>query len=708
MPDDSAFTMHDNREMNRKKLTRLFLDSYKEKGDRNEAWDEAALASIDIYIKFATERQELISRRERMETAKKPLEAGCADPIVLYAYAHAHDGYSRDVEEVLVKAIEQYRSGDYPGYCGMVAAQRLARRLIKEKREDEVVSVYDFYFEQCIRAIKNKEIVDEEIRAFYVSMEEAIRETPSRDRVREWLDRIAKLKDADPWLVHMCNGYLDFKLGWDVRGAGFSGTVTDEGWQGFDFHHNRAYFSFRNAYELAPQRPESATLLIDVAMGGHSLKGQDHYYWFERAMEAQFDWISAYNKLLHAVRPRWHGSLREMYELGLYAKRTERYDTKVPQYFLHVLREIAFDDESIDFWRNPDVYQEVKEMIEPLIENEPPRDRFNPQNHYRTMQLIFAWAAGDYEDAVKVRSMIKQFDSELLRDYGVRRNPLLEEIYAYTSNVGSLIKDADVALQYENVYDALDHYRLALKGYEKGKNEPRGRNRNFKYATHNIRNVREVLNDRIAGLQVYLDFNEGDWVDLTFDESLSGWWAEAGSAVYVDERTIELQARGKGLQIYHRAPIGRHWEMAGEIDLTKSNQKNYNNAGIISSVLHRHPKADYQRVEFYERIDSLRLRRAGRISEKIEVPIEGAFKFHVQFWGDLVVVNIDEKQVYAGPLPTEGRTWWPGPFFGLGGYYRVYNNRIFYSDLRIRRLDDPPPGLDEFLEELENEENRQP
>jgi hypothetical protein len=145
---------------------------------------------------------------------------------------------------------------------------------------------------------------------------------------------------VDPWVREMLMAFYHRRIAWEARGTGLANTVMQRNWDIFHAHIKVAGFHFLKAWKLHPDHPEPLTELINIAMAGRGIVGESPRFWFERSVEAEFDYLAAYNYYRESLEPRWGGSRTQMLLFGRECLETERFDTEVPEQYHITLGEI--------------------------------------------------------------------------------------------------------------------------------------------------------------------------------------------------------------------------------------------------------------------------------------------------------------------------------------------------------------------------------
>ena len=130
------------------------------------------------------------------------------------------------------------------------------------------------------------------------------------------------------WFRAIVKGQANSELAWKWRGSGMPGDIDADHWKKFEEYQSQAAADLKRAHELNPHAPEAASLLIGVSMTGH--EDESEQYWFEKAIDAQPDYLPAYDQFIFSLLPQWGGSTEKMYRFAESHAAKEAYETSVP------------------------------------------------------------------------------------------------------------------------------------------------------------------------------------------------------------------------------------------------------------------------------------------------------------------------------------------------------------------------------------------
>ena len=146
---------------------------------------------------------------------------------------------------------------------------------------------------------------------------------------------------TDPWCRAMIEGHLASLQAWAARGHGFSDTVTQEGWDRFAHHQQRAAQWFRIAWAARKDDPAPAIELMELARSRDA--GGPPDTWLALALDAGFDHPGIHASLRTYTAPRWGGSFAAQAGMARSYVETGRFDTLIPWQFVRMVLQIDGD-----------------------------------------------------------------------------------------------------------------------------------------------------------------------------------------------------------------------------------------------------------------------------------------------------------------------------------------------------------------------------
>ena len=528
--------------------------AYKAHGKAGD-WDEEALAFLERMAVFFTYsgasihyRDERVPEPDELRVAAEAaIAAGCADPLVVYCYGAVLETVGRKPEAIreVGRALPALEAVGYPPHRVFAAARRLERLEAGSGRGVQVGLVVD----RMIEKLPVGKLDNTQRRVTYGLMLEGLERLPIPKRV-EIVKRLRARDDVDPWVLDTTDGQLHIFLAWESRGGGWADGVDEDGWAGFFRHLGMARECLTRAWKLAPELPEAPSAMIDVAMGAGERFDEKVFTWFRRAEAAQFDHMNAYARMYNALRPRWGGSHADMYELGLRAMRTRRFDTTVPWQLVVVAYRVGED--LGQGWgvllSQPTVYQQLCRVVDGYAAAQAERDA----GWYRTYRAGLAWRAGKHQEARAVLDKLGDaWNPSAFADLGSRNPPAaVGQIYALTSPQAEAVKRAEATMASRDWGKAQAEFeaaRAALGG-DVGRAAP--------YFAQ-----RATLLGRRAGLAA------GRAVDVQPDAGMTSWKVLAGEWKVGPKG--ELLGRHGGQKyccLWLDEPLGGRFEFSGKAE----------------------------------------------------------------------------------------------------------------------------------------------
>ena len=165
---------------------------------------------------------------------------------------------------------------------------------------------------------------------------------------------------------------------WQGRGAAYAFKVTDQAWELFAERLVEAEKALTKAWELNPRDERIARQMISVELGQG--KGRPRMErWFERAADLNPNYYEAFHAKLYYLEPKWHGSPEEMLQFGQQCVNSKRWGGRVPLILLDAHDSLAKylpKDEQAAYWKQPEVWRDIKEALEKFLTLNPEETRW--------------------------------------------------------------------------------------------------------------------------------------------------------------------------------------------------------------------------------------------------------------------------------------------------------------------------------------------
>jgi peroxiredoxin len=650
---------------------RTSVDPYKKVGSRRDAWDEGVM-------KFLTEASRHFSgvkgcklQVELVALAEPLTEQGCDDPLVKYVHgAMLQDGVPDAASQArALKLVEQSYHGlverGYPANRAFGAASRMYRTLKKDKSQSEKADEYLALTEKhALEAILLDDLKTNDGRTLYDQLYEFAQSLPL-ERMEKFCEAAKAHEEKSPFVVNMLVGEYHIKAAWKARGGSYAPEVSEEGWKGFGEHMDLARDAFEKAWKAAPKRPEAATAMVVISMGAGRSPEREMRKWFDRAVEAQIDYLAAYTNLLQGLMPRWHGSHEQMYQFGVECIENNRYDTDVPYEFCDAVWQIMQDDQNSlgnQYAQRPGLYQNAQKVCQGYVNHG--KDKANIA-WWKTVWLGFAYSAQQWNDAARLlKELGSEVDTDALGRFPLAANEIIQAVHLHASPHAKAILAAFGAADSGKREAAVDALKAILT---KEGLEP---------------SVKTQVASRLQGLDWSGDFLKGGTVSLIPAANLHGWRIVSGAWSQTPAGELKGVSDDAGVILECQAEFGKRWQLSGEIVHGKSPYNPWD-AGILLNVDGR-PQFS---MMFNPTEQWVAVAPQGEL-KKFRQPFTGdgkTTKFVMRVVGDTVNVWLNDVLVVKDQ-EVEGLSAAPSSRVGIGAKYRWAGSTLTFRNLNIELI----------------------
>jgi hypothetical protein len=294
-------------------------------------------------------------------------------------------------------------------------------------------------------------------------------------------------------------------------------------------------------------------------------------------------------------------------------------------------------------------------------------------DYFRSIRAIIAWHAKDYEEALaQLRKLNDKLDPVAVYEMAVTSSVVITETHVQGGNAKALIEQAQLRLLEENWNEA---GRKVAEAAQLAKDDAV---------------VQAYLRLMSSTIEMRRKMADGKWVDLQFDEELTGWTAREGKWRRKDPSTLIGRADGKALHISYNLPIGHRFEYKGEVSIPNA-RYNSDNAG--PSFCEAEVPLPRMRSFLVNPTKKELAMRRGLIHGEWEtsehiLPQRNAFV--VTVWDKSVTVRLNGEVVHRGQWLNPDEDFGKEEFIGLGGHFWYEGSDVVFRNLQVRRLTEPP------------------
>lgn len=390
---------------------KTLVTDYENGGNNDSAWDEPAKRAL---TEFARTRAQVVPSGEPWAeviatNCDAACKAGCTDPMVRYLYirfAMSQTNTTQTFADMFCNVAQDMEKSSYSNIRKFYAVDRAVDQLVyaygtnawnmpvfrqlESKIGDYLIPVVQDKTTPPEEAFEVGETVLNSMKGDVAAYKQAYSmvEPPI---FANWPE------ESTSWLL---KGEAYIQMAWDARGNGFANTVTTSGWLGFSNNLAVAEAALNHAWKLNPHDARIPLKMLSVELGQG--EGRDRMEtWFERAMRINPNNYQACGAKLFYLEPKWYGSVDDMLEFGRECVQSTNWGGGVPLILVDahytICNEFTEESERTNYWKQPDVWNDVKSAYERFFQ-------LNPND--TSVMPNYAWYAYHAEDWEKLNELI--------------------------------------------------------------------------------------------------------------------------------------------------------------------------------------------------------------------------------------------------------------------------------------------------------------
>lgn len=523
------------------------LEAYREKTGDTGAARKSGERFLEAYIRAAAGQTDAMTHEQLSVLGDQALEAGSNDPLIRSYVARTRMNFemNRDLYDAIAESAPQLAEAGYPALSELLARQWLAKLSVQVQQPPPDIEARRYAaIDSAVRFLQveadapNLQFVWWQLYPLFESLD--------LDHKEDFLAACLSADGIPVWYLHMLAGWYYNDLAWKYRGEGFASTVTEEGWRKFHEYLPRAALHYTRAWQLHPEFPGAAAALIWISNAGGDPRWSPRD-WFQQSIRAQFDYPTAYDNYSGSLWPRWGGSHPAMLAFAEECLGTDRWDTEVPGWVINTLCKIHNEvGNDPPFGKYPGVANIVEQYVSGLR-----AARTKYEHVPADLPGGWAYAAGLLVQAGRYQAARDAFedagDAVRQHDFNGARSKLT---YARGLACAMTGPAAPVVTELEERFETMtedpppawfdEMSSLLLEARKTDTQE---------WSQPYYRDVEAMI-------RALAQYHAGEWVDLPFDEYLSGWYVVAEEVDVLEDGGVRLAAS----PAYHgvqAAPLAR-------------------------------------------------------------------------------------------------------------------------------------------------------
>lgn len=424
---------------------RTLAGNYDKVGKKDPRWDTPARQTLEQAARmFAQQVDPATTPLDIQVAAKKAVDAGCDDPLILYLYARSSVGPSFPGQDEFARrtaaaekamAASAYSPFRRASAIGAMNGIRASKGDLSPDDRRDLERGLDAVLDLLPKSVTQDPTGDTWTERWSNLLQGAIQgyrrllgdSKAAADRVDA---RLAECAGADA-LRFAVRGKFLIGWGWEARTNNYAPKVTEEQFRTFEDRLRQARVALGEAWRKHPSSTVAADMMeVEKAIGRGDRKALE--LWFERAMETDPDNRTACWTKLDWLDPKWYGgdSPQAMLDFGRACRDTKNWRTGITllcaDAHLRIYTMLP-QDVRAKYMASPAVWSDIQTVYEEYLKRMPSEDAERSRyaalcylcDHYPEAHAQFQ-ALGDrlttwndcltytLEDLKKIRSNVAQ------------------------------------------------------------------------------------------------------------------------------------------------------------------------------------------------------------------------------------------------------------------------------------------------------------
>ena len=345
-------------------MIQVLQQGYHDTARTNAAWDSQVLRAFEAFADYS---RVSTTNWPALQKALAGVPAGCDDPMIQYMRARYREEFQpedKSATELLRAHEAMLRSQYHPlfkFFAGMRAVKS-ARTADKTADRGNPIEWTTTSLEDLAR--DTNAAVDEVFDAAGIWL--------NHSRSKDWIKFVTSDLEgilernwgqSERWF-RFC-GDMEVARAWGERGGGWASSVTDQGFQGFEEHLDKAEKVLTKAWQMNSNSAGTAYLMMRVELGQGQGRARMET-WFNRAMTLETNYYDAAHLMSFYLEPRWYGSEAAALAFARSCVASKKWGGEVPLVLAQLHHSLAkyYQQTNSAYWQRPQVWRDVKSSYE--------------------------------------------------------------------------------------------------------------------------------------------------------------------------------------------------------------------------------------------------------------------------------------------------------------------------------------------------------
>ncbi len=365
---------------------RTLAEPYEKVGKKSPKWDGLVYELMKVAVPLLVMTDDGSTHDDVFRAAKKAVDAGCDDPIVLFIYARASTGRNDfgERERRFALAATAMETSKYPPIrraTAMIRAGQFRLAHPEPEARKEALRLFDAALALLPESAKVEGVSlawrrawHAELVALLSSLTWMMGDSKSAyDKIDAALARVPATGQIR--LAFRGHFYIDYA--WEARGNAVASRVTEDGFRRFAERIAESRKALQEAWSIHQDDGIAAAMMITVETAVGEGDRAEMEKWFTRAMEADGDNFDACWRKLNWLEPKWHGSVEEMINFARACRDTRNYPTRIGLLSAQVHYRLAQHlplEAKVKYYQQPEVWVDVSGPYLECLKEEPDND----------------------------------------------------------------------------------------------------------------------------------------------------------------------------------------------------------------------------------------------------------------------------------------------------------------------------------------------